>query len=208
MNSGKAQFSGNVTECGIPGIASVPVGVHMCHFYPARQELVDCLVPYFKTGLQNEECCIWIAADPLPANAAKAELANVEPRLDEMIDAGQIQILPAEQWYSRKDAAAKDIIQRWLNEEQRALAAGYRALRIAGNTSFVTADEWESFMDYENAATKAFQERRIVTLCSYNLTKCRPTNVLEVVRNHHTALHRRDANWEVVAKGEPILRIA
>ena len=56
-------------------------------------------------------------------------------------------------------------------------------------------------MDYENAVTEAFKDHRIVTLCSYNLTKCRPTNVLEVVRNHQSTLHRRDSNWEVIVKG-------
>jgi hypothetical protein len=173
----------------------------MCHFYPTRQELAACLVPYFQAGLRNNERCIWITADPFPVEDARAELAKVEPRLDDMINDGQIQILRADEWYPRKDMDTKSIIQPWFQEEQRALARGYRALRVTGNTSFVTADDWENFMDYENAVTEAFKDHRIVTLCSYNLTKCRPTNVLEVVRNHQSTLHRRDAIWEVIVKG-------
>ena len=43
----------NLTDCGLPGIRSIPYGVHMCHFYRGREELAAVLMPYFAAGLQE-----------------------------------------------------------------------------------------------------------------------------------------------------------
>lgn len=40
-------------------------GTHLCQFYQTRDDLVDVLVPYFKTGLENNEFCMWITSEPL-----------------------------------------------------------------------------------------------------------------------------------------------
>jgi DNA-binding NarL/FixJ family response regulator len=38
----------------------------------------------------------------------------------------------------------------------------------------------------------------MLVLCSYRLSMCGSTDVLDVARNHHLALAMRDGNWEVV----------
>ena len=64
----------SLTDCGLPGVKEIPYGVHMCHFYRGREDLVEALVPYFVAGLRNGERCIWITAAPLSAAEAKLEL--------------------------------------------------------------------------------------------------------------------------------------
>ena len=178
-----------------------PVRYPLCQFCPKRQDLVDSLVPYFKAGLNNNERCLWITAPPFPANEAEAELGKVVPDLEVMIKEGRIRIFEAKEWFaSTGGMGGNDLIAFWLDEEEKALAGGYRGLRIAGNTSFVTPEHWDTFMDYESAVNAAFQGRRIVSLCSYNLHQCRATGILEVVRNHEYTLDRRDLNWDVLHK--------
>lgn len=191
----------HITECGIPGITSIPFGIHLCHFYPHRQDLIDSLVPYFKAGLDNNERCLWITAAPFPADEARAALRKVVPGLGTMIEEGRIRILDAKDWYADAEGLrGTDVVQFWLREEEKALVDGFQGLRIAGNTSFVTPEDWATFMRYEHAVTAAFQDRRIVALCSYNLHQCRATDVFEVIRNHHYTLDRRDVTWEVLHK--------
>lgn len=198
----KDKVLAHVTECGVPGIRSIPFGIHMCHFYPNRRGLIDSLVPYFKAGLNNNERCFWITAPPLPASDAKAALGKSVAGLEAMIKERRIRILDAKEWFpSTAGADGNGIIAFWVREEEQALADGYQGLRIAGNTSFVTPEDWDRFMQYENAVTDVFQERRIVALCSYGLHQCRATHVLEVVQNHPYTLDRRDVNWEVLYKG-------
>jgi quercetin dioxygenase-like cupin family protein len=59
-----------ITRCGLPGIEHVPFGMHACHFYRNRNELVAAMVPYFIAGLRENERCLWITAPPLPAHEA------------------------------------------------------------------------------------------------------------------------------------------
>lgn len=188
-----------VTECGIPGIGEVPFGIHMCHLYPRRQHLIDSLVPYFKAGLSNNERCFWITAPPLTAHEAKAKLEKSTPDLASMIEKGQMRIIEAKVWHkSIQGTNATDAVRHWLREEEKALADGYEGMRITVNTSFLTPEEWDWFMDYESNADKAFQGRRIVALCSYNSHHCHATGILEVIKTHRYTLDRRDANWEVL----------
>jgi len=36
-----------------------------------KEDLIDTLVPYFKTGLENNEFCVWILSEPLKVEDAK-----------------------------------------------------------------------------------------------------------------------------------------
>ncbi len=70
----------HLTECGIPGIGVVPFGIHFCHFYPTREDLLNVLIPYFEAGVRNNELCLWIAADPLPAREIAIEVSKIPMR--------------------------------------------------------------------------------------------------------------------------------
>jgi hypothetical protein len=89
------------------------------------------------------------------------------------------------------------VVGFWLREEEKALAEGYHGLRGAVNTSSIYADDWDALMDYEGAVSDAIRDRRILMLCGYDAQRCQATGVLEAVRTHQHALHRRDVNWEI-----------
>ena len=191
--------STHMTECGLPGIAPIPYGLHACHFYASRQDLVQALLPYFEAGLRNNERCIWVAAAPLPAAEARVELAKILPGVGEVIKQGRLRILDFSQWYTDgQQLKGNAIVNLWLEEEEAALAAGYSGLRITGNASFVTPRDWDSFMEYELAVSEAFLDRRIVTLCSYDLQQARAVEVLDVVRSHHCTIERDEGNWRLL----------
>src|SRR3954469_17829711 len=194
----------HITECGIPGINSVPFGVHLCHFYAGRQDLVEALVPYFQAGLRNNERCIWLTAAPLGTADAKAAMMKAVPGLEAILERGALRILDFWEWYTPgPDHLNPDgIMNAWLEEERAALAAGYAGLRITGNTSFVPDGSWDDFMEYEHAVSAAFRGRRIVTLCSYGLHPHEAVKTLDAMRSHHCTLHRTDSHWQVVTLRE------
>lgn len=189
----------HLTDCGLPGIREIPYGVHMCHFYDARSELAAALVPYFAAGLRQGERCLWITAAPLDAAAAQAELRQAGLDVDGALRKGAIVIRDYSDWYSdAKGLKGSEVIKLWLEEERQALAAGYRGLRITGNTSFLRPQDWAVFMEYETLLNQAFAGRRIVTLCSYLLGQLGPADVLDVARRHNTTLTRPDEGWQVL----------
>lgn len=193
----------NVTECGIPGIKLVPYGIHLCHVYQERQELVDSLAPYFRTGLRLNDRCLWLTAPPLPAVAARAEMAKLLPDIDAIIEWGDLRIIDASNWYANGNGfQGKAAVERWLTEEEDALEQGYSGLRIAANTSFVAPSDSAAWLDYEHAVTEALQERRIVALSSFNLHQCQATDVFDIIRAHHFTLDRPDDHWQVLEPRE------
>src|SRR2546425_2796491 len=71
-----------VTPTGIPGIGALAWGTHVCQFYDGREDLADYLVPYFKTGLEHDEYCLWVTADPLSVEDARTLLRAAVLDLD------------------------------------------------------------------------------------------------------------------------------
>jgi hypothetical protein len=191
-------MNSHLTHCGIPGIGPIPYGLHLCHFYPTRAELLDALIPYFQAGVQNNEQCIWVAADPLDAGAVRSEIAKYSA-LKESAELGQMIIKDALEWYGDPSnlKTEDDIIQLWTDAEAKALATGFAGLRITANKSFITRDGWHHLMNYEKKLHETVQGRRIVVCCSYHRLRCEPVDMIEVVRRHDAALERSDDNWQV-----------
>jgi hypothetical protein len=197
--------AGHFTSCGLPGIDVVPFGMHACHFYETRDQLVAALVPYFVAGLRGNERCLWITASPLPARDAMQALRAAWDGADDAIQAGALRILDSGQWYgSPGRLSSTDMVALWLAEEERALADGFNGLRITGNASFLTPADWPAFLDYERAVNALFKDRRIVALCSYALDSCSAQQVDDVMRAHSCAFEPAGPDWQVVAPPRPV----
>jgi len=197
MTGRRLQSNAVHTDCGIPAIGKIPWGSHFCHFYRGKRDLADSLVPYFEAGLNNNERCLWITAEPFPAAEARAELEKRVPVLPELIEAGKLVILDFKDWYGH-GSNDEAITQAWLRQEQSALADGCDGLRVAGNAGFLTRDHWDDFAEYERKVNAVFEGRRIIAFCSYDLRRCRATDIFEVVRNHRFTIDNRDGTWEVL----------
>ena len=188
-----------ITECGVPGIKQVVYGTHLCHFYPNKQELIQSVVPFFKAGLLNNERCLWVTAEPLLVAEARMELAQAVPDVDARLATGQLRIVDGRAWYeSSKGMTGEALVARWLAEESDALNSGFNGLRVTGNTSFLTPEAWRSFMEYEKLVSKAFEGKRILALCSYDLSRCLPRDVLDVCVLHHHTLVREGDSWRTL----------
>lgn len=191
------------TDCGLPGIKDIPYGVHMCHFYEGREDLAAALVPYFAAGLRNNERCIWITAEPLLAADARLELGKAGFDVDALTTKGALTIRDYSEWYAEAESLkGNQVIDLWLAEERRALAEGYSGLRITGNVTFLSSEDWPVFMEYEDLVNQAFHGRRIVTLCTYQSGGCGASEVFDVVRRHNCALDRPDDGWQILT-GNP-----
>ncbi|MBM1174325.1 sensor histidine kinase [Microvirga arabica] len=187
------------TPSGIQAVGDLPWGTHFCQFYEDRSDLADALVPYFKKGLENNEKCLWVTSEPFGREDARASLRAAVPDLDQREARGQIEIIDFQNWYLRAgNLDADETVSQWLGRAHAAVGEGYSGLRLTGNTFWLECDGFDEFADYENKVNREFSSQPILALCSYCLDRCRPTDVLEVVRNHQFALTRRRGSWEVI----------
>jgi PAS domain S-box-containing protein len=191
------------TQCGLRGIEQIPYGLHACHFYCDRDELIEALLPYFVAGLRANERCLWVTAPPLPAREAIQALRAAWDGADDALQAGALLVLDFDRWYVPSPGLrGHAVVDLWLKEEERALAQGYDGLRITRNTSFLEDDDWPTFMEHEAKVSNRLSGRRIVALCSYALEQCDDRRKSEILRIHHCAFDRPDGDWQAVTPAE------
>src|SRR5713101_7282900 len=174
-------------------------GAHFCLFYETKQDLLDTLISYCKSGLEREEYCLWIVAEPLTIEEARAALKNAVPDLDRYFASSRLEIVPARDWFLQGGAFdGKRLTASWYEKLASLSARGYPGMRITGDTTWLSKKEWTHFCDYEDGLNEVIGNQRLAVLCTYPLAACGAPQILDVVRTHQFVLARRHGNWDVL----------
>jgi len=194
-------------KSGIDTLGDVRWGAHCCQFYKTREDLVDILVPYFKAGLENNEFCMWITAEPLKEQEAEEALRETVSGFDSYLKRGQIEIIPYDGWYLKNgifDSAS--VINGWLDKLNQALLKGYDGLRLTGNTFWLEKKDCRRFADYEAVVNNIIGRYRMIAICSYYLDKLGAAEFIEVVQSHQCVLSRQEDRWELTKKENTVAK--
>ncbi len=188
---------------GIESVPESPWGTHFCLFYRTQQDLLDLLVPYFKTGLENNEFCMWVTSEPLRSGAARQALRSAVKDFDDYEGRGQIEILDYSEWYmlsGRFDSGR--VLAGWVEKEKSAVQRGFDGLRLTGNTFWLEDADWQAFIEYEAAVDNVISQYHMLALCTYSLDKCGASEVIDVTNQHQFALAKRAGKWERVESAD------
>jgi PAS domain S-box-containing protein len=192
-------FQTGLRNSGIEVIGELPWGSHFCNFYESQEDLLQILVPYFKTGLLNNEYCLWITSDPLTTTIAAEALRNAIPDFDHYEKKEQIAILSHADWYLQDNTFVPDIvINGWYKKLYHSLSQGFEGMRVSGNESWLERGVWKNFIDYERNLNNSLADHRMIVLCTYPLDKCDAQAVFDVSQVHEIAVTKRKGNWEIV----------
>ena len=87
---------------GIDVVGDVAAGrAQFCLFYETKKDLLDTLISYCKSGLENEEYCLWIVAEPLKIEEATDALKDAVPALDHYLADSRLEIASARDFFLR-----------------------------------------------------------------------------------------------------------
>src|SRR2546430_16659750 len=92
-------MSEELRKTGISFVGDVPWGTHFCSFYDTQHDLLDIVIPYFKTGLEDEEFCLWIISNSELLTAQEARNALNEVNLDRYVAARSIELVGHDDWF-------------------------------------------------------------------------------------------------------------
>jgi PAS domain S-box-containing protein len=213
-------MSSEIRKSGLGVVGDIPWGTHFCHFYETREDLLDLLIPYFRTGLENNEFCLWIVADPLGEDDARHAFRQSVAHADRHLAAGNIEIVPRSvtfepshqhtpsrgriesipdtEWYSKEGIFdLQRLVNGWKEKLTGALAKGYSGMRVNGNEAWLTKENWPEFLAYERTLDETLARERMIVLCSYPLSGFGAAEIFDVVRAHELAIVRRHRKWEV-----------
>ena len=174
-------------------------GAHFCLFYETREDLLDTLTSYCRSGLERGEYCMWIVAEPLTIEEARAALKNVVPDVDRHLADSRLELTPARDWFLKGGRFdGKSLTQDWYDKLARVSARGYPGMRVTGDTTWLSKKDWGHFCDYEDGLNEVIGHQRLAVLCTYPLSHCGAPQILDVVRTHQFVLARRNGSWDVV----------
>ena len=174
-------------------------GAHFCFFYETRDDLVDTLILYCKSGLESGEYCLWIVAEPLTVAEARNALKDAVPELERHLTDARIELVSARDWFLPGGSFDGTRLTRsWYEKLASVSARGYAGMRVTGDTTWLTNKDWGHFCDYEDGLNEVIGNQRLAVLCTYPLAACGAPQILDVVRTHQFVLARRHGNWDVV----------
>ncbi len=186
-------------KTGIDVVGDMPWGTHFCLFYDTKEDLLDMLTSYCKAGLESEEFCLWVVAEPLKIEEAMGALKDAVPDIDRYLADSSIEIVSARDWYLQGGTFdLKRVTGGWHEKLARASARGYAGVRVTGDTAWLEKKDWKDFCEYEEGLNEAVANQRLAVLCTYPLATCGAGEILDVVRTHQFALARRHGSWDVI----------
>jgi PAS domain S-box-containing protein len=184
-------------KSGIDIIGDVPWGTHICQFYETKEDLTEILVPYFKTGLENNEFCLWVTSQPLEIEDAREALRKAVPDLDFYLEKGQIEVISYTDWFVTEGVFdSEKILNGWIEKLNHAFDSSYDGLRLSGNTSWLENKDWNNFIEYKEQTDDVIGNYRMIALCTYSLSRCKVTEIIDVVVNHQFTLIKKEGKWE------------
>jgi PAS domain S-box-containing protein len=197
------KMAGDNRKSGLNIIGDVPWGTHFCQFYETPKDLTDILVPYFKAGLEGNEYCMWVTAEPLDEKSAEKAIRKAMSDFDRYLEKGQIEIVPHDQWYLKGGVFdLQMVLGSWIDKLDHALKQGYDGLRVTSNTAWLEKKDWKSFTEYAEEINRVIGNYRMIAICTYSLDRCGAAEVIDVVSNHQFALIRRQGKWQLMESTE------
>jgi len=190
-------------KTGLNVVGAVPWGTHLCQFYRTKQDLIDILVPYFKTGLENNEFCIWVTAGTLNEKEAEEAMRKTVSNFAQYLERRQIEIIPHTEWYLKEGAFNQQrVLNAWIDKLEQALDNGYDGMRVTGDTTWLKKKDRKDFTDYEEEVNNVIGKYHMLALCTYPLGKCRASEILDVMHHHQFALIKEADKWVLLKSGE------
>ena len=186
-------------KSGIDVVGDMSWGTHVCLFYETKDDLLDTLVCYCRAGLESQEYCLWVVAEPVTEQEASRALKQVVPDLDRYLADHSIDIISAGDWYLQGGAFdLKRVMSGWHERLTLALARGYAGVRVTGDTAWLEKSDWKDFCEYEETVNESIANQRLALLCTYPLAACGAAEILDVARTHQSVIAKRHENWDVI----------
>jgi PAS domain S-box-containing protein len=190
-------------ETGISVVGEMPWGTHFCHFYETKDDLLDILIPFFRTGLENNEFCVWLVFEPFDEEEARAAVRADIPDGDRRLSAGDIEIIPHTEWcLSDGQFDMERVITSWEAKLAQALQQGYSGMRVNCNGVWLTENTSQALSEYETWLHEMIAGQRMLVLCSYPLALAKASEIFDIAHEHQFAIARRYGEWDIVETPE------
>jgi len=177
-------------------INAIPLDKHTCLFYNSKDELVEFLAPYFKTGLENNEFCVWVVPETFEAGDAKIALSKAVKNLDYYIEKGKMRIGTCGEYYLASGVfTAFKMLEYWAKMEKEVLDQGFDGMRVAGDGGWGLGEQWINLSYYEEEISNSIDKLRITAICTYPVDKLSLKQLFHIGKTHGLSFAKQMGEW-------------
>jgi len=172
-------------------LKSLAVHDHLCLIYETQDQLAASAIPFVQIGLERGEKCLYLADESTTANLLDAMRAKGVD-VDSAVEKGRLTIAGKGQTYLKKGYFdPEEMINYWAGNVGEAKAAGYPALRFAGEMTWALGGDpgTERLIEYEARLNRFFTEYDAVCICQYNNRRFSSEIILQVLRTHPVVIY-------------------
>ncbi len=170
----------------LPSVTRMRPGDHCCGVYRTEDEHRALMVDFIRQGVERREKMFYIV-DVHTAAGLRATLESGGIDVDRIEKEGQFTILTARESYLLGGEFDPDkMIQLLGSETDKAVKAGYAALRVTGEMTWALAGEpgSERLIEYESKLNDFFPGRPCYAICQYQRGRFDPEVLLDVLHTH------------------------
>jgi DNA-binding CsgD family transcriptional regulator len=174
-------------------LAGISHGSHICAFYETKDDLIDLVLPFFATGRERDELCVWVMPAYVPMDEARSRAREAAVELG-------IELYPAHDIYQKDGRFAHDqVMHFWDMIMQRPRVINRSGTRGSGDAFWLERNDWHTFLEYEAYLNTYIANKPLALLCTFPISLSNTGDLFDVVRAHHFAIAKRRNRWEVIA---------
>ncbi len=160
---------------------------HVCAFFNTIDEEHRVLGSFYKDGLDRGEKAAHIV-DPANREEHLKRLAEAGIHVQEMMDTGQLEVLPWTDAYVRDRRFDQDAMLATVEKLiQSGAAAGYALTRLVGHHMdwlFLDKPATYNLVEYEARLNHVLSKHNDPVICNYNPSKFGATVAMDIMRTH------------------------
>ena len=183
-------------DTGITSLCRAHQGAHYCLLYKSEDDLVDLLSRYFQHGLENNEYCIWVAADSAVEKKARQALFEAVPTIGKKKD--QIEFARAREWYLKGGSFQSErVCKSWYDKLDYSIGQGYKGMRVTGDVGWHGETAWSNIIDYEMHLNDVTPHEKLIVMCSYPLEGLSASQLIDIAHHHQRTIVKNNGTWQV-----------
>ena len=173
---------------GLPGVADVHPGTHLCALYSGPDERDRLLLPFLQAGMRDGDKCLCLVDEVPPATVRdQLEGAGAAPQPQR---AEQLNIDIASSVYLQAGQFSAERMVSFLARSLSEATEEFPLLRAAGEMSWVLpmpggADD---FFVYESAVNEIVEDAPAIFMCLYDLRRFSAQMLVDVLHTHPQVL--------------------
>jgi two-component system, NarL family, sensor histidine kinase UhpB len=189
----------DLRRTGIAAVPEVPWGSHLCLFYGNQEDLIQVLVPFLTAGLQDNELCLVLTSERLPAARLLDALRGHRPDVDGDVQRGALSMVPVDECYAPAGSFDRArTLKFWREKVEAATGKGFAGLRGSGDGAWLKPDDSLEFSELEHDLELMMSSLPMIVLCPYLSSTKTAGEVLDVARHHDIVLAKRDGKWDIL----------